>query len=133
MGERKVRYLSLEEGGFSLLLLAAAIFCLVIAGKTWDQVLAFHTALIALASLTGIFFIFRRYFDGSNTPAPLEINGKPNYNMGPVKFTTWAAVFWGIAGFLVGVIIASQLAFPALNFDLPWTNFGVFARCIRLL
>ncbi len=124
MGERKVRYLSLEEGGFSLLLLAAAIFCLVIAGKTWDQVLAFHTALIALASLTGIFFIFRRYFDGSNTPAPLEINGKPNYNMGPVKFTTWAAVFWGIAGFLVGVIIASQLAFPALNFDLPWTNFG---------
>ncbi|GHB20586.1 cytochrome c oxidase subunit 1 [Pseudovibrio japonicus] len=124
MGERKVRYLSLEEGGFSLLLLAAAIFCLVIAGKTWDQVLAFHTALIALASLTGIFFIFRRYFDGNNTPAPLEINGKPNYNMGPVKFTTWAAVFWGIAGFLVGVIIASQLAFPALNFDLPWINFG---------
>lgn len=124
MGERKVRYLSLEEGGFSLLLLAAAIFCLVIAGKTWDQVLAFHTALIALASLTGIFFIFRRYFDGNNTPAPLEINGKPNYNMGPVKFTTWAAVFWGIAGFLIGVIIASQLAFPALNFDLPWISFG---------
>ncbi|AEV36273.1 cytochrome c oxidase, cbb3-type, subunit I [Pseudovibrio sp. FO-BEG1] len=124
MGERKVRYLSLEEGGFSLLLLAVAIFCLVIAGKTWDQVLAFHTALIALASLAGIFFIFRRYFDGNNTPAPLEINGKPNYNMAPVKFATWASVFWGIAGFLVGVIIASQLAFPALNFDLPWINFG---------
>jgi cytochrome c oxidase cbb3-type subunit 1 len=28
-------------------------------------------------------------------------------------------MFWGIAGFLVGVIIALQLAFPALNFDLP--------------
>ncbi len=124
MGERKVRYLSLEEGGFSILLLAVAIFCLVIAGKTWDQVLAFHTGLIALASLAGIFFIFRRYFDGTSTPAPLEINGKPNYNMAPVKFATWASVFWGIAGFLVGVIIASQLAFPALNFDLPWINFG---------
>src|SRR6185436_13231640 len=35
-----------------------------------------------------------------------------------------ATVFWGLAGFLVGVIIALQLAFPALNFDLPWTNFG---------
>ncbi|MGH0000869.1 cytochrome-c oxidase, cbb3-type subunit I [Pseudovibrio ascidiaceicola] len=124
MGERKVRYLSLEEGGYSVLLLVAAIFCLIIAGKTWDQVLAFHTALIALASLAGIFYIFRRYFDGNNSPAPLEINGKPNYNMGPVKFATWASVFWGIAGFSVGVIIASQLAFPALNFDLPWTNFG---------
>ncbi|WP_063295658.1 MULTISPECIES: cytochrome-c oxidase, cbb3-type subunit I [unclassified Pseudovibrio] len=124
MGERKVRYLSLEEGGYTVLLLVAAIFCLIIAGKTWDQVLAFHTALIALASLAGIFFIFRRYFDGNNNPAPLEINGKPNYNMGPVKFATWASVFWGIAGFSVGVIIASQLAFPALNFDLPWTNFG---------
>ncbi|SDQ84776.1 cytochrome-c oxidase, cbb3-type subunit I [Pseudovibrio sp. Tun.PSC04-5.I4] len=124
MGERKVKVLSLEEGGFSVLLLAAAIFCLIVAGKTWDQVLAFHASLIALASIAGIFFIFRRYFDGNNSPAPREINGKPNYNMGPVKFSTWASVFWGIAGFSVGVIIASQLAFPALNFDLPWTTFG---------
>jgi hypothetical protein len=26
---------------------------------------------------------------------PLTIEGKPNYNMGPVKFATVAAVFWG--------------------------------------
>ena len=53
--------------------------------------------------------------------------GKPNYNMGPVKFGVVAAMFWGIAGFLVGVVIAFQLAYPALNFDLPWTNFGAHA------
>ena len=35
-----------------------------------------------------------------------------------------ATVFWGLAGFLVGVFIAWQLAFPALNLDLPWTSFG---------
>jgi hypothetical protein len=35
-----------------------------------------------------------------------EIDGKPNYNMGPVKFATVAAMFWGIAGFTVGLIIA---------------------------
>ena len=35
-----------------------------------------------------------------------------------------ATAFWGIAGFLVGVIIAFQLAYPALNLDLPWTTFG---------
>ena len=44
--------------------------------------------------------------------------------MGPVKFASIAAVFWGIAGFTVGLIIALQLAFPALNFDLPWMTFG---------
>ena len=44
--------------------------------------------------------------------------------MGPVKFATVAAMFWGIAGFTVGLVIALQLAYPALNLDLPWTTFG---------
>jgi cytochrome c oxidase cbb3-type subunit 1 len=34
-----------------------------------------------------------------------------------------ATLFWGIAGFLVGVIIAAQLAFPDLNFE-PYFNFN---------
>ena len=38
---------------------------------------------------------------------------------GPIKVATIAAVFWGIAGFVVGDVIAWQLAFPALNLDLP--------------
>src|SRR3569833_2554422 len=44
--------------------------------------------------------------------------------MGPIKFSAFMAMFWGIAGFLVGLIIALQLAYPALNLDLPWTSFG---------
>ena len=55
---------------------------------------------------------------------PQEINGRPNYNMGPIKFSAVMSVFWGIAGFAVGLLIASQLAWPALNLDLPWTSFG---------
>nr|WP_245906286.1 cytochrome-c oxidase, cbb3-type subunit I [Pseudoroseomonas aestuarii] len=35
-----------------------------------------------------------------------------------------ATLFWGIVGFLVGVVVASQLAFPLLNLDLEWTTFG---------
>ena len=46
------------------------------------------------------------------------------YFDGPVRFTVIAAVFWGIAGFMIGDIIAWQLAFPVLNLDLPWTSFG---------
>ena len=33
-------------------------------------------------------------------------------------------VVWGIVGMLVGVIIAAQLAWPALNFDLPWLTYS---------
>ena len=35
-----------------------------------------------------------------------------------------AAVFWGIVGFLMGVVIALQLAFPILNPPLEWFTFG---------
>ena len=35
--------------------------------------------------------------------------------MGPIKFSAVMSVIWGIAGFAVGLLIASQLAWPALN------------------
>jgi len=33
-------------------------------------------------------------------------------------------VVWGIVGMTVGVLIAAQMAWPALNFDIPWLSFG---------
>jgi len=41
-----------------------------------------------------------------------------------VKQFGFAALFWGVIGMLVGIIIAFQLAFPALNLGLPYTTFG---------
>ena len=35
-----------------------------------------------------------------------------------------ATVVWGIVAMLVGLVIALQLALPALNLDLPWFSFG---------
>jgi len=35
-----------------------------------------------------------------------------------------ATIFWGVVAFLVGVYIALELAFPALNLGLEWTSFG---------
>ena len=46
------------------------------------------------------------------------------YNDDVVRKFTIAAIFWGVVGFAVGVLIAWQLAFPALNLDLEWTTFG---------
>ena len=41
-----------------------------------------------------------------------------------VKKFAIASALWGLVGMLVGVIIALQLVFPALNFDLSFTTFG---------
>jgi cytochrome c oxidase cbb3-type subunit 1 len=42
----------------------------------------------------------------------------------PVRWFALAAVLWGVVGMLVGVIIAAQLAWPALNLGIPWLSYG---------
>jgi Cytochrome C and Quinol oxidase polypeptide I len=71
-----------------------------------------------------VFGIFNHYFDRPAELPAQEIEGRPNYHFGPVKLAIALAVFWGIAGFLVGLWAALELAWPVLNFDLPWFNFG---------
>ena len=46
------------------------------------------------------------------------------YNDKVIRQFAIMTVVWGVVGMLVGVIIASQLAFPELNLGLPWTSFG---------
>ncbi|MCA6062859.1 cytochrome-c oxidase, cbb3-type subunit I [Thalassolituus marinus] len=48
----------------------------------------------------------------------------PEYNYKVVRQFAIMTVVWGIVGMTAGVFIAAQLAFPALNFDLPWLSFG---------
>jgi cytochrome c oxidase cbb3-type subunit 1 len=50
--------------------------------------------------------------------------GHPLYNERVVRQFTIATMFWGIVGFLVGVYIALELAFPAFNLGLEWFSFG---------
>ena len=111
-----------------LLLLVVSIACvfgaLIVAARAYTPEYAFHAYLFAAASLATAFGVFNRYSNRDAAPAPQTIDGKPNYNYGPIKFGSVAAMVWGIAGFTVGCLIAFQLAFPALNFDLPWTSFG---------
>ena len=48
----------------------------------------------------------------------------PSYEDGVVRAFSLAAVLWGVVGMAVGVIIAAQLAWPALNFGIPWLSYG---------
>ncbi len=112
------------EGGLALCFAVAAMLLLVGAGLTKDPVFEFYALLGTAASIAAVFAIFNRFYATSNALAPHEIDGKPNYCLGPIKLASGLAVFWGIAGFTVGLIIALELAYPLLNFDLPWTSFG---------
>ncbi len=47
-----------------------------------------------------------------------------HYNDKVVRQFLLATVIWGVVGMLVGVLIASQLNFWRVNFDLPWLTFG---------
>jgi cytochrome c oxidase cbb3-type subunit 1 len=107
-----------------LFFLGALFCCLLVMARTDEAEFAFHAALGAAASGIAIFAIFNRYFDRAALRPPQEIDGKPNYNFEVVRYGTIAALFWGVAGFTVGVILALQLAFPLLNLDLPWLAFG---------
>ena len=112
------------EAGLMLAFAVSALLCLFAAAMALDTAFAFHASLASAASLWAVFAIVNRYFDRPAMLPAQEINGRLNYNMGPIKFSAAISVFWGIAGFAVGLLIAAQLAWPALNFDLPWTSFG---------
>jgi cytochrome c oxidase cbb3-type subunit 1 len=49
---------------------------------------------------------------------------QPTYNYKVVRQFAIMTVVWGIVGMLVGVLIAGQLVWPALNFDTSWLSFG---------
>ena len=46
------------------------------------------------------------------------------YNVKVVRQFAVMSVVWGIVGMLVGLWIAAELVWPALNFDLQWISFG---------
>jgi cytochrome c oxidase cbb3-type subunit 1 len=50
--------------------------------------------------------------------------GASTYNYRVVRQFAIMTVVWGVVGMLVGVIIAAQLAWPALNFDIPFLTYS---------
>ena len=51
-------------------------------------------------------------------------NETMTYDYSVVRQFAIATVILGIVGMLIGVLIASQMAWPVLNFDTPWLSFG---------
>jgi len=47
-----------------------------------------------------------------------------SYNDKVVRQFALMTVVWGVVGMLVGLVIAAQLIWPALNFDVPWLTYS---------
>ena len=104
--------------------LAAAFLALLAMAATNDWAFSVHMAIVAiaamlalLASTSGFDFVAQRF------PA-LSPQKASTYDDDLIRWGVIATIFWGLAGFLAGLLIALQLAFPALNFNLEFTTFG---------
>lgn len=109
-------------GTVSLLVGAVALGALIIAANANDPMMAAHAWLFFFLTVGGL-LITGLWAGALNDRNPFD---PAIYEDTIVKFGVAASMFWGIAGFLVGLIIALQLSFPGLFYfpDYGWTNFG---------
>ncbi|ATN34518.1 cytochrome-c oxidase, cbb3-type subunit I [Rhizobium sp. ACO-34A] len=109
---------TLETMVMALLAFAA----LLGAAFAYDSLFATHMWVAFFVLTAGTIVMLRRMqFAPVNAKTAAQI--KSEYFDEVVKYGVIATVFWGVVGFLVGVVVALQLAFPDLNIE-PWFNFG---------
>jgi cytochrome c oxidase cbb3-type subunit 1 len=108
---------AIADGLAVLAAAAVAILGIALMLGSPEPAMAFHGLLLTVGAVLAAFAVLGLI--GAGQPASPDA-----YFDGPIKVATVAAVIWGIAGFVVGDLLAWQLAFPALNLDLPWTSFG---------
>lgn len=113
-----------SKDGLAIVALIAAIFlCLIWIGGAGTDPLSAHGWIFSAGFLGAIIMLGHRII-GRDDINRVTLPDESEYNDDIVKAGVIASMFWGVAGFFIGLIIALQLAYPALNFDLPWTNFG---------
>ncbi len=89
-----------------------------------DGGFAIHMGIVAVAAFIGLAVTIGGADYAAMARGILRMPDEGTYDDDPIRWGVIATLFWGMAGFLVGLLIASQLAFPALNLGLEWTSFG---------
>ena len=93
-----------------IVLAVVAVGAAIAANYAHDLPYMVNAVVVMLAAAITFLWTLRHVGD-----APSLVDVSANYNDGVVKAGVIATSFWGIVGFLVGVLIAFQLAFPELN------------------
>ncbi|GAB4235854.1 MAG: cytochrome-c oxidase, cbb3-type subunit I [Methyloligellaceae bacterium] len=118
MANKQVAWAAFSDAMAFLAAAVALVVGLIVAVGSSHPGMAFHGwVFAAAAALAGVYVASRSLTQDRE-------EAEDGYMDGPVRVAAIATVFWGVVGFLVGDIIAWQLAFPVLNFDLPWTSFA---------
>jgi len=104
--------------------LILAILAMLASALAVDSGFAVHMVIVALAALLAMMGTLRSADWGGIARGILRMPDEGHYDDDPVRWGVIATVFWGMAGFLAGLFIALQLAFPALNLGLEYTSFG---------
>ena len=97
-----------------------ALGAAIAANYAWDLAYMVNAVTVMLAA--GITFLVVLRSAGE-----VRTVNKNEYMDGVVRAGVIATSFWGVVGFLVGVVIASQLAWPWLNFE-ALQGIGNFGR-----
>ncbi|MBA4754419.1 MAG: cytochrome-c oxidase, cbb3-type subunit I [Sphingobium sp.] len=112
--------LVMKAGGwFALALLAAAA-----AVMAADSGFAVHMTIVAATGLLLAALTLKRADYGAIIRGALKMPDQGRYDDDMIRWGVIATIFWGLAGFLAGLYIALQLAFPALNLGIEYTSFG---------
>ena len=102
---------------------ALVLALLAVAGAV-DTPFAIQMGIVAVATCLGLWFTLRQPdYDAIATGILRAPADQGRYDDDVIRWGVIATVFWGMAGFLVGVVIASQLAWPLLNLG-EFANFG---------
>ena len=103
----------------------AAFLALMAAAISSDWAFSVHMGIVCVAAILAMLASMHRFdFINDRIPALTGPAFASHYDDDPIRWGVIATIFWGLAGFLVGLIIALQLAFPVLNFNLEFTTFG---------
>jgi len=112
----------LARAGFWL---AAVLIALMAAAAAADTGFAIHMAIIAIAAGICLWVaVSRADYAGIARGILRAPPDQGRYDDDPIRWGMIATVFWGMAGFLAGLYVALELAFPVLNLGLEWTTFG---------
>ncbi|OYX62808.1 MAG: cytochrome-c oxidase, cbb3-type subunit I [Novosphingobium sp. 32-60-15] len=100
--------------------LAGLLIAVLACAAAVDTGFAIHMGIVGLACIIGLIVTLR----GLDLSRAILSPDQGRYDDDVIRWGVIATVFWGMAGFLVGLIIALQLALPVLNLGLEWTAFG---------
>ncbi|MBY5336909.1 cytochrome-c oxidase, cbb3-type subunit I [Rhizobium leguminosarum] len=105
----------------TMVIAIAAFLALLVAAFAHDHLFAVHMGILCLCLVMGAVLMLRKVdVAPAGQRRKVDISG---YFDEVIRYGLIATVFWGVVGFLVGVVVALQLAFPDLNIA-PYLNFG---------